>query len=169
VSKKSKRSRPGLPFRPSSVSALPPSGIQTAQIQGTIEHFRGPIPPPHILEGYNAAVPGAGERILRMAEEDAAHLRQIERQDQQDTRDNFQRGQTLAVVVCGMAVVLGGWVAWLGHPVSAAAIAGGVPLAQITTAILSQQPWKKRRGSRAQGGNTGPEEGTANKAAKGDG
>ena len=39
------------------------------------EKFEGPLPSPEILEKYNVIVPGAAERILKMAE-DQASLRQ---------------------------------------------------------------------------------------------
>lgn len=98
------------------------------------------MPHPELLDRYNQIVPGAAERIIRMAEDDAAHLREIERQDQQSYASNFRRGQTFALSVCGLAFTLAGYVAWLGHPASAAVIGGGIPLAQLASAFLSQQP-----------------------------
>ena len=36
-----------------------------------VESFAGPLPPPATLAAYNAIVPGAAERILKMAEAQA--------------------------------------------------------------------------------------------------
>ncbi len=40
--------------------------------------YSGPLPPPQMLIEYNKAIPNAAERILRMAEEQSAHRRQLE-------------------------------------------------------------------------------------------
>lgn len=117
------------------------------------------MPHPDTLDRYNQIVPGAAERIIRMAEEDAAHLREIERQEQQAYTGNFRRGQWFGASVCVLAFVLAGYVAWLGHPAAAAVIGGGTPLAQLASAFLSQQPWRRRRAIRGQSGNAGPPDG----------
>jgi uncharacterized membrane protein len=44
------------------------------------QSFSGPIPPPSLLEGYESILPGAAERILALAESEAQHRRDIERQ-----------------------------------------------------------------------------------------
>jgi uncharacterized membrane protein len=41
--------------------------------------FAGPLPPPQILQGYEAACPGAAHRIIEMAEAQSAHRRDMER------------------------------------------------------------------------------------------
>lgn len=37
------------------------------------EAFSGPIPPPNLLERYEAITPGAADRILTMAENQSKH------------------------------------------------------------------------------------------------
>jgi uncharacterized membrane protein len=44
-----------------------------------MEAFQGPIPPPAVLEAYEALVPGGANRILKMAENQAAHRQEIEK------------------------------------------------------------------------------------------
>lgn len=44
------------------------------------QSFSGPIPPPALLEGYESILPGAAERILALAEREAAHRHEIEKQ-----------------------------------------------------------------------------------------
>ena len=38
------------------------------------EHYSGPLPPPQMLEQYNRAVPNGAERIMAMAEKQAAEV-----------------------------------------------------------------------------------------------
>ena len=42
------------------------------------EQFQGPIPPPSILNQYNDMLPGAADRIIAMAEKEAAHRHKME-------------------------------------------------------------------------------------------
>jgi uncharacterized membrane protein len=43
-----------------------------------IASFSGPLPPPAILREYNDILPGAADRILKLAEEQSSHRREIE-------------------------------------------------------------------------------------------
>ena len=40
--------------------------------------FSGPIPPPNIIKGYEDILPGAADRIITMAENQAKHRQQME-------------------------------------------------------------------------------------------
>lgn len=40
--------------------------------------FSGPIPPPSIIRGYEEILPGAADRIMRMAENQSAHRQNME-------------------------------------------------------------------------------------------
>jgi uncharacterized membrane protein len=44
------------------------------------EFFNGPLPPPKVLEHYNEIIPGAAERIIKMAEEQSEHRRGLEKE-----------------------------------------------------------------------------------------
>lgn len=41
--------------------------------------FSGPIPPPSIIKGYEEVLPGAAERIISMAENQAKHRQDLEK------------------------------------------------------------------------------------------
>ena len=49
------------------------------QIQETTIAWQGPLPPPRALQAYDEVIPGAADRILRMAENQAAHRIQMDR------------------------------------------------------------------------------------------
>ena len=67
-----------------------------------IKQFSGPLPPPQILQEYNRVVPGAAERLLVMAEEQARHRRELERRVVRWNTVNETLGILSAiVVVCG--------------------------------------------------------------------
>ena len=60
------------PSNPS--SQRPPNQI----IQRTSVEFSGPLPPPEVLEKFDRIVPGAAERIIRMAEQQSEHRHRLE-------------------------------------------------------------------------------------------
>lgn len=52
--------------------------ISKVHTQVIEQNFSGPIPPPNIIAGYEEAVPGAADRIIRMAERQSAHRQKLE-------------------------------------------------------------------------------------------
>lgn len=68
--------------------------------------FSGPLPHPQALEDYNRIVPGAGQRILAMAEKEAMHRRNLESLVTSSDIRNSHAG-----LICGLLVGLGGLIA----------------------------------------------------------
>jgi uncharacterized membrane protein len=66
----------------------------------------GPLPPATEFDGYERTSPGAASRILAMAEQDAEHLRDMERRAQTTTSRQALIAQisALAVPLIGVAV-----------------------------------------------------------------
>ncbi len=91
------------------------TGAEVLKVHGVVRHYQGPLPPPAMLRGYEEVVPGGAERILAMAERQAAHRQTIE-----------ARGQLFgfSLAVCAIA----------GGFLSAAA---GLPLVGVSGVILA--------------------------------
>ena len=66
--------------------------------------FRGPLPPPEILARYNDAVPDGAERIIVLAEKQAAHRMALESRvvDADIKRSNWGLGAGLLVALAGI-------------------------------------------------------------------
>lgn len=67
------------------------------------------LPPPAILEHYEKVLPGAAERIVRLAELEAGHRCQIEARLVQTDLRRAERGQILAFVLAA-TMVSGGFI-----------------------------------------------------------
>jgi uncharacterized membrane protein len=93
--------------------------------QVTHQQFSGPIPPPSILSGYDSIVPGAAERILRMAEEDASHQRNIEHLAITSTKSEVRLGQFFGLIVSLSALALAGFAVLHDQPWVATLLGGG--------------------------------------------
>ena len=78
--------------------------------------YAGPIPPADELARYETALPGAADRILKMAESQQAHRQEAEmtviRNDAGDSKDGIRGG----VIVALAALAVAGIFAVQGHP-----------------------------------------------------
>lgn len=75
------------------------------------EAFSGPLPHPDLLLKFNEAVPGAAERIIKMAEEQSAHRRDLERDVVSSDIARSKWGQILGFIIAlfglGVSAVIG--------------------------------------------------------------
>lgn len=73
--------------------------------QSTMQSFSGPLPPPEILRKFDEVVPGAAERIIKMAEEQSAHRRDLEKKVIESDVNRSKWGQILgfAIAITGLA------------------------------------------------------------------
>lgn len=109
---------PSLPKRREAPDGSPPGSLSVGRVEATfVKAFHGPLPPPETLAGYEQACPGAAERILRMAENQAGHRQEQETVHQDLARlivaaevSSERRGQwlafSLAVLISGGGVYL---------------------------------------------------------------
>ena len=76
-------------------------GVAKVQAQHQQVLYSGPIPPPDVLAQYNNVVPGADERILKMAEEQSNHRQYLEKAVISSDITQARWG-----VICGLIVAL---------------------------------------------------------------
>ena len=113
-----------------------PNGKQVAQFQQST--FSGPMPPPAVLEGYNRLIPGAAERILVMAEEDAKHQREIELAALRAANNEVARGQIFGFVI-GLAALGASMLAlYMGAPAVAGVIGGTTVVGLVSVFIVGR-------------------------------
>lgn len=83
--------------------------------------FSGPLPPPEVLRGFEDIVPGAAERIIKMAEEQSFHRRVLEKKVIDSDISRSKWGQILGFVIAVIGLGVSAVVAVFGS-----AVAGGV-------------------------------------------
>src|SRR6266852_287321 len=86
--------------------------------------FAGPIPPPAILEQYSRIIPNGGERIMRLAEEEALHRRTLEIKvidggivDDKARASERRRGQWFAFIIVLCTLLVAAFAVKEAHPV----------------------------------------------------
>lgn len=103
------------------------------------QKFSGPIPPPNIIAGYEKVIPGAADRIIRMAEQQSSHRQEMElMQIKAEIRDNL-----LGVIFAfglGIGCLAACIITVLMVPAAAGAICGSIlgvtGIGSIVTAFL---------------------------------
>lgn len=102
--------------------------------------FRGPLPPPEMLKGYESVLPGASERILKMAEKQQDHRMYIEktiveRQIRQSGNGQIWGG-ILSALFGAIAFILG----YTGHDFLAGTIATTTIISLVLVFVLRKVP-----------------------------
>lgn len=100
-----------------------PVTIQKQALQISEEsHFKGPLPPPAVLQDYDIVITDGAERIMAMAEKQSAHrIEQESRVIRANTRDSLL-GIVSGLTISISAFIVAGIGFYLGHPAAAATI-----------------------------------------------
>ncbi len=125
--------------------------------QTTQVYHEGPFPHPEILEGMDKIVPGAAERIIKMAEDESAHRRAIENRVT-DANINAQKvnletvayqsksvfqsdliGQGAGICVSVLCVLGAVYLSINNHETVAVALAA-IPTAAVIQAFFAKRP-----------------------------
>lgn len=99
------------------------------------EYYSGPLPHPRILKGYEEIVPGAAERILTMAENQASHRQDIEKIAINSNVKDSRLGVIFAFII-GMTGTIGGIYAIVQGAVVSGTFITGASLASIVTSFI---------------------------------
>lgn len=116
------------------------------RLEARQEMFQGPIPHPELLGAYDALVPGAADRLIRMAEEEAEHRRRLESEalqsdiaDRNEARAEARRGQGFGFLL-GMAAILGGTAtAIMGAPWPGGLLGAGGLAALVAVFVIGRR------------------------------
>ena len=112
----------------------------SVQTVATLNHvaWRGPIPPPEVMQAYNKLVPNSAERILKMAEDNSRHKIELEKRQQDDKYKTVTLGQHYALIfilVFFATAIIG---LFLGYPFTSGVI-GSVGIASIVSALITDR------------------------------
>ncbi|MBI4257013.1 DUF2335 domain-containing protein [Candidatus Uhrbacteria bacterium] len=128
---------------------------QTEEIQrmdkniATVQHqeFSGPIPPPSLFREYDQIVPGAAERLLQMAEKQAAHRILLEHSVILSDIKKSERGQRFGFCIAVFGLVCAFALGLIGREIVAGIIGGGtlVSLASVFVYGRRQKEMERKK------------------------
>lgn len=106
--------------------------------------YQGPIPPPEVLHKFDQLVPGTAERLIKLAEDESNHRRQMEKQAM-DANIAAQQGQLRIGEYQSKAVFRSDTIGQVaGLLVSITCVAGAIYLGanshEITAGVLAAIP-----------------------------
>lgn len=104
--KEARRTNSSLNNRPQ-VTTIPNSQHLERRSEFRAALFHGPLPPPETLAQYDQILPGAADRIIKMAEAQSAHRRELERAAVTGNIRSEGRGQLFAFILA-LATIVGG-------------------------------------------------------------
>lgn len=79
-----------------------------------VSRFSGPLPPPEELAKYEQILPGAADRILKMAEDQASHRQSLESSVVRSNIAGQQSGTRYGFLLAMTAIVGGVWLSLKG-------------------------------------------------------
>ena len=114
--------------------------------------YQGPVPPPQILEKLESVLPGAAERIFKMAEKDQDNMIVLQQKAQDSARQaavEEHKENTLslwmAFVVCSVFVICGTVLVVSGHDAVGATMIGTTLLGVIGSFLAQRRTNRSRK------------------------
>lgn len=115
------------------------NGLIAQKIEINHSKFSGPLPHPEILAKYDEIVPGAANRIIKMAEEQSAHRKDLERKVIQSDITNSKIGLIFGFLIGLAAFYLSYEMAKLSQPWLAGVLGLGYVVSLVGTFIYGSQ------------------------------
>lgn len=122
------------------------SRIMALSVTQRVEQTSGPIPSPASLAEYDALMPGLADRIVKMAEGESAHRRDLEKQlltaridDMKDYRAAERTGQHYALAIATLIITLGFIAIFCGHPMSGGILGGSTIVSLVGLFIYGRE------------------------------
>ncbi len=98
-----------------------------------------PLPEPSELAAYNAIIPNAADRIMRMAEAQSAHRIEIEKIVIGGQKNQAFRGQLFGLLIGMAGIVASTYAAIHGQPVFAGVLGGGTLVSLVYAFVQSKE------------------------------
>ncbi|MEK6750450.1 MAG: DUF2335 domain-containing protein [Pseudomonadota bacterium] len=86
--------------------------------------FQGPYPPPHLLAEYDRICPGFSKDMLSMAQQDAAHIRELERKSLYYKQREVLLGQVFGFLIAVIVVISAAMLIYSGHEATGVIFSG---------------------------------------------
>ena len=134
--RRSRRSSARLPARSDSTSS-----DQEVAVQREEHLFSGPLPAPDILRKYDDIhiLPGAAERIIRMAEKEQTNAHETGLLALRETTAGNRRGQIIGGIVALSALGTAGFLGYHGHSVAAGIVGGTTVIGLVTVFVTGRR------------------------------
>lgn len=135
------------------VEQVTPRVVEQVEVEIRNEYFRGPLPPPEVLENYERIIPGFSERALSQWERQTNHRQVMEAKVVDASIKAQSRGQWIAGTIAIVGLLIAGAVGIWGHPL----VGAGIAVADLGS-LVGVFVWGKREQRRQTSPDPDPEE-----------
>jgi uncharacterized membrane protein len=104
-------------------------------VKETYSAFSGPLPSPEVLKKFDEVVPGAAERIIKMAEEQSTHRRSLEKGVIESDIIRSKWGQILGFIIAIFGLVVSTLISIYGNAATGALI-GFTTIASLVSVFM---------------------------------
>ena len=113
--------------------------------QQSVQSFSGPLPPPSVLKQYDDIVPGAAERIIKMAEEQFVHRTTIEKEVIISDIKRSKLGQRFGFIIAIVGLLVALFVTLKGYEVAGSIIGGATIVSLVSVFVYGTKSRRKER------------------------
>ena len=117
------------------------------QLSSISRFWEGPLPPPSALKEYEEVLPGAANRILKMAERQLVHRQKMEKEKLDKIYQVQSRGQHYALLIVGMIAFSGMFLIGYGFEISGLIVYGTTLIGLAYVFITGRRPKLKQDSS----------------------
>ncbi|MEK7586811.1 MAG: DUF2335 domain-containing protein [Patescibacteria group bacterium] len=113
--------------------------------QNSTQIFSGPLPHPEILKKFDEVVPGAAERIIKMAEDQSIHRKELEKKVINSDIARSKWGQILGFVISVIGLLAAALIAIYGNAVAGGIIGVGTLASLVSVFMYGSRVRSKER------------------------
>ncbi len=125
---------PEFPLQGDSVTAEGTQKLSSLEMRASLS-WSAPLPPPAVLKQYNSVFPGCAERIVALAESQAAHRQAMETNVIKANIASQRTGLWLGFFLALIVILLGSWLVYTGH-IGWGAFFTGFPLVSLISVFV---------------------------------
>ena len=132
------------PFFPQNTSQQPAIS-QARSVSAEIQYRHGPLPSPKDLDEYDKVIPGAAERIISMAEQQAKHRQGLEKAVIESDIKDSKTGLILGFIIGTIAIISGTVCIIYGHSIAGGVLGGSAVPALTAVFVYGSKQRRKER------------------------
>ena len=116
----------------------------------SVQTFSGPLPPPSALKEFDLIVPGAAERIIKMAEGQFVHRTEIEKRVIESDISRSKWGQILGFMIAIFGLLVSLVTILRGQEIAGSIIGGGTLVSLVSVFMYGTRSRKREREEKGQ-------------------
>ena len=147
IPKRALRSREAL-SRPHRFGVAPKTFVQKQLLVSRSESYSGPLPPPHVLKGYEEILPGMADRVMTLVEKQSAHRQYIESIAIKSGAQDSKWGIRFAFIISIFAIACGSLLIYFGKEIGGSVIGGGALSSLVGVFIYGSRQRRMERESK---------------------